>query len=242
MAKDPLPTSRHSLQKHCCADDESIGVTAASVVAGILAQALDTRPLASLIVSGGRSPARFMESLSTAALDWSRVVIGLADERWVDPACAASNEHLVRTHLLRNAAARARFVPLKNASRSAAAGVGFAERAIAEIPRPFDAVVLGVGEDGHTASLFPCALETARALDPKRPANVAAINPETAPHERMTLTLGALLDSRQLIIIASGEKKREVLERAAASGDPLCFPIAAVLLQDAVPTHLFCDF
>ena len=242
MAKGRPPASRYSLQKHCCADDESIGVTAASVVAGILAQALGTRPFASLIVSGGRSPVRFMQSLSTAALDWRRVVIGLADERWVDPASDASNEHLVRSHLLKNAAAQARFVPLKNTCADAAAGIGIAERAIAEIPRPFDAVVLGVGEDGHTASLFPCALETARALDPHQPAKLAAINPETARHERMTLTLGALLDSRRLIIIASGEKKREVLERAAASGNPFRFPIAAVLLQDAVPMHLFCDF
>ncbi|WP_428312941.1 6-phosphogluconolactonase [Hydrocarboniphaga sp.] len=87
-----------------------------------------------------------------------------------------------------------------------------------------------------------CSLHEARALDPKRAADVAAINPDNAPYERMSLTLDALLDSCRLIIIAAGEKKREVLERAAASDDPLRFPIAAVLLQDAVPMHLFCDF
>jgi 6-phosphogluconolactonase len=99
----------------------------------------------------------------------------------------------------------------------------------------FSAVVLGMGEDGHTASWFPQTADLAALLDPTNPADVAMTDPVTAPHRRLTLTLAAVLNSREIIIHITGESKRTVLERACANG----YPVAAVLEQDTTPTSIW---
>ncbi len=109
------------------------------------------------------------EALSNADLDWEDVWVTLGDERWVDPHNSASNERLVREHLLRNAAARASFVGLKNSAPDPHAGAAAAWSALADLPRPFDYMVLGMGDDGHTASLFPESPGLAAALELSAP-------------------------------------------------------------------------
>jgi 6-phosphogluconolactonase len=106
------------------------------------------------------------------------------------------------------------------------------------MPRPFDAVVLGMGQDGHTASLFPGAPGTAEALDAARPREAALIRPHGAPHSRVSLTLRTLLDTRVVMILIEGESKRAAIERAV-DRDPARHPIAAFLQQTTVPVHLY---
>jgi len=106
------------------------------------------------------------------------------------------------------------------------------------MPQPFDAVVLGMGEDGHTASLFPGAPGTAAALDVDRPERVAFVTPASAPHRRISLTLRALLDARAVMILIQGEGKRAAIEWAAQS-EPATYPIAAFLKHGKVPVHLY---
>lgn len=219
--------------------DLALGRALAAAVADALRSGLARRGCASLAVSGGRSPIPFLDALSAQTLDWSRVTVTLVDERWVAVDSADSNEALVRRHLLRGHAAVAHFVPLKTPAVSPEAGVAAALALRPALPLPFDAVVLGMGEDGHIASLFPRAAGLAEALDMSGDAELACIHPPLAPHARLTLTLAGLLDTRRLFVQAGGAKKRAALERAAAQGDPLRLPVAAVLQQRKVVPELF---
>lgn len=211
----------------------------AGVVAADLGSALRQRGRVSLVVSGGRSPIAFFERLREAALDWSRVVVTLADERWVPPTHPDSNARLVTAHLLQGAAAAARFVPLWNGAPTPAAAIAERSAALGELPRPFDALVLGMGEDGHTASLFPGAAGLQAALDPHGKARLVAIDPPAAPHPRLSLTLAALLDSRRIHLPLGGATKHAIYRRAKAECDPLRLPVAAVLCQSRTPVTVY---
>lgn len=224
-----------AVQQHLYPDADSAAQALAVAVAALLREALAARPLASLMLSGGRSPIPFFRRLSLQTLDWSRVRVGMVDDRWVAPDHADSNERLLREHLLKDQAASAVLVPLKNAHAEPEQGVDEAEKAVAGIPRPFDALVLGVGDDGHTASLFPCADETPAAMVSRR--LVAATRPQTAPHARITLTFPAILASQAIFVAINGESKRAVIERAVASRPPL--PIGEVLLHSTAPIHVY---
>lgn len=209
----------------------------ADAIAARLAAAIAARGTASLVVSGGRTPIGLFERLSCAQIRWDAVTVTLADERWVEAAHADSNERLVRSHLLRNAAAAARFVPLKNAAATPEAGVAATAAALGSIARPFDVVLLGMGDDAHTASLFPGAAELEAGLTAA--ASCLAVRPPHAPHARMSLTLKSLLDSRSILVQIAGASKRSVLERASEPGAVEIMPIRAILQQRTVPVEIY---
>ncbi|GGY91183.1 6-phosphogluconolactonase [Shewanella fodinae] len=204
-----------------------------------LQEAIDNRGKASLVVSGGSTPLGLFEKLSRKVLDWSEVFVTLADERWVDNASADSNEHLVRQHLLQHHAASAKFRGLKNMFATAAAGVAMTTEQLANIPRPFDVVVLGMGNDGHTCSWFPCApaaeLQHALTTD----ALLCAMHPQTAPHARITLSRHAVLGSRQIYLHLVGQQKLDVYHRALAADDIMEMPVRAVLSQHKIPVDVY---
>jgi 6-phosphogluconolactonase len=204
-----------------------------------LEEAIQVRGVASLVVSGGRTPIRLFDELRSEQLDWKHVWISLADERWVDTNNAASNERLVREHLLTQRAADARFVGLKNPAATPEAGADWAWRALSRVPQPYDVVVLGMGDDGHTASLFPGSLALARALDPGAPAGCVAINALTAPHARVSLNLAALLDSRRIILHIEGDAKWQIYQKARTPGSATEMPVRALLHQQEVPVDVY---
>jgi 6-phosphogluconolactonase len=187
---------------------------------------------ASLAVSGGSTPTGMFRKLSSCELDWSRVWLTLVDERRVATDSPASNERMLRENLLQNRAAAARFISLAD---NGAGGVAALGRALDAIPRPFSAVVLGMGGDGHTASWFPGAVNLPALLDPANPADVAETMPVTAPHERLTLTLAAVLKSREILIHITGEAKKTLLENARAEQHP----VAAILQQTVTPASIW---
>ncbi|MDY7093915.1 MAG: 6-phosphogluconolactonase [Acidobacteriota bacterium] len=201
----------------------------AEELAGVLAAAVETRGEASLVVSGGSTPLPLFTALSRRALPWETVSVGLADERWVDPSDPASNERLVRKKLLQGPAAAARFVGMKTPEDTPEAGRDACEEALKALNRPFDAVVLGMGGDGHTASLFPTAPELADGLDPASGKTCLAVHPGGSLPPRMSLTLPALLDSRHLYLHITGEEKLQVYHRALGPGTVEELPIRAVL-------------
>jgi 6-phosphogluconolactonase len=210
----------------------------ATEVAAALRAAIDARGLGSLVVSGGRSPIRLFEVLRVQPLDWSRVCIALADERWVEPSDPASNEKLVRDHLLKEGAAAARFAGLKNAAPTPDLGAVAAWETFAHIPRPFDVVVLGMGDDGHTASLFPHSPQLPRALDATaEPGCIGMVSP-TPPTARMSLNLSALLDARRIVILITGEAKWQVYAEADAAGAIEDMPVRSVLRQRITPVDV----
>ena len=220
-------------------DSATLVAVLAAQVAELLRAGIKERGRASLVVSGGSTPVPFFAALSELALDWKQVVITLADERWVDPTDTDSNEHLVRLHLLQNRAAAARFVGFKTAVATAVQGEKECADRLALLPKPFDVLILGMGNDGHTASLFPQATRLGQALALDSGKLCLGITPPVAPHERMTLTLPALLQSRQIILHLVGAEKRAVYERALANGPVAQMPIRAVLRQTTAPVTVF---
>jgi 6-phosphogluconolactonase len=210
----------------------------AADVARDLERALGIRGAASLVVSGGRTPVKFFEQLRTQPIEWARVSIALADERWVDPDDPASNEKMVREVLLEDRAAEARFAGLKNAAPSPDLGAVSAWETFARIPRPFDVILLGMGDDGHTASLFPGSPNLRIALDPAASAGCIGMWAPSAPQARLSLNLSAILDSRRIIILLEGEAKLRTYESASGAGPVEEMPVRAVLRQSRVPVEV----
>lgn len=199
-----------------------------------LATALRDRGAASLVVSGGSTPVPLFRALRQARIAWADVHVTLADERWVDVADAASNEALVRRELLQGAAAAARFIGLKTDAPTAQQGAAASWARLAGIARPFDVLVLGMGEDGHTASLFPGSPGIAAALDPGEAPRCVAMSAPVAPNSRLSMNLAALAQSRRAFLHITGERKWEVYRAAArtaaaATPDDAAPPIAAML-------------
>jgi 6-phosphogluconolactonase len=213
--------------------------TLARAVADALADAVRTRAQGSLVVSGGRTPAAMFAQLAATPLDWSRIQITLADERWVDVASDSSNEHLVRTTLLRGPAEAAVFIGLKTSAPDAQAGEAEAWQRCTAMPQPFDQVLLGIGDDGHFASLFPGAKGLAEALDERAEPACVAITPLDAPLPRISLNLAALLRARSIRIQICGAAKWEVYQRALEPGPFAEMPIRAILRQQKVPVDVY---
>jgi 6-phosphogluconolactonase len=219
-------------------DIEALSRALAHQIAASLRTAIATRGLASLVVSGGKSPTRLFELLRAEELDWSAVCVALADERWVDPSDPASNEKLVRDVLLKGPAAKARFLGLKNAAPTPDMGAVSAWETFARVPRPFDAVVLGMGDDGHTASLFPGSPNLPSALNPAAVAGCVGMRSPVAPHPRLSLNLSALLDSRRIILLITGDAKWRTYLAACAPGPVQDMPVRAVLRQTRTPVEV----
>lgn len=187
----------------------------AEAVANGLRDRLHTQGHAVLAVSGGRSPIALFEALSRAKLDWPNVTITLVDERLVPPLHADSNAALVRRHLLQHAAAAARFLPLVGEQTDVTNPAAALAEAEAAFPTP-DIAVLGMGADGHTASLFPQAPQLAAAVSPECRSKLVHTSPVTAAHERISMSLNAIAAVPQLLLSIQGADKRAVLEQAAA--------------------------
>lgn len=204
----------------------ALAEAAAHGVEGCLTQGLKTRGRATLVATGGRSPGFTYDALQAAELDWARVIVTLSDERCVDEASPDSNARQVRERLLQGEAAKAHLLPLWPAPETAAL----------QAMLPFDAVLLGMGEDGHVASLIPGSAVLAEGLDP---AGSSLLLPVEAglgspPLPRVTLTLAALLQTRAIFLLVAGEAKRQVIARAEAGED---LPVKALLTQNRVPVR-----
>jgi 6-phosphogluconolactonase len=192
---------------------------------------------ASLVVPGGRTRIALFERLAASELDWEDVWVTLTDERWVDPNSNTSNEHLVREQLLRQEAAKAQFVGLKTAAPEPRPEQCWS--ALADLPRPFDFVVLGMGDDGHCASLFPDSPGLAMALDPTQPPGCVAMAAPAPPRARISLNLRALLDSRHIAVLITGAAKWATYQRARVRGPVVDMPVRALTLQQNVPVALY---
>lgn len=209
----------------------------AQAIADRLGAAIAERGTATIALSGGRSPAAVFEALRHVVLPWDKVVITQVDERWVPMDHPDSNSQLIRRHLLQGAAAAARFVPMKNDAATARAGQPECEAALQALPLPFDVMLLGMGEDGHTASLFPEATELQDGLSTQ--ALTLAVTPPAAPHERMSLSARGLLESRVLILQIGGAAKEAVYRAALGQGPVEDMPIRAILRQTKVPVEVW---
>ena len=187
-----------------------------------LSAAIEARGQATLVLSGGSTPKGLFAQLSCASLAWEQVTILLADERWVASTHIDSNERLVRETLLTRSAASASFLSLVAHYPDSDINLVAANTALAKLGK-FDVVLLGMGTDGHTASLFPCAAELNDGLTTTTDALM--VTPTTAPHQRVSLSKQRLSNTAMGIVHIVGEDKREVLTAARASGDKQHYPI-----------------
>ena len=227
------------VHEHRFPDREALAAALAGEIKVDLEEAIAARGAASLVVSGGKTPARMFQRLSGEKIDWTRTWVTLADERWVETTSEFSNERFARENLLIGSAAAAHFVGLKNPAPTPEAGADWATRALTRVPHPFDVLVLGMGPDGHTASLFPGSMALARGLDPAVPPACIAVNALVAPHARVSMNLAALLDSRRIVVHIEGDAKWAVYQRARTPGTPAELPIRAILQQKEVPVDVY---
>ncbi|MFG3452867.1 6-phosphogluconolactonase [Stutzerimonas stutzeri] len=197
-------------------------------VARALEVAITEQGGASLVVSGGRSPVAFFEALSMCELDWSRVQISLADERWVDVSDPDSNEGLLRRHLLQNAAADAQLIGLSLPAESLEQAARLASQKLASLGQPIDVLVLGMGGDGHTASLFPGSPLLAQGLDPDTSERCLPMLAPVKPQQRISMTYPLLASARLQLLAIQGADKLKTMEQAL-SVEPMQMPIRAFL-------------
>lgn len=226
------------------ADRDSLFNALALACTRHLEKSLSEKGEASLMVSGGSTPAPLYQTLSESDLDWSRIHVALVDERWVDKEHEASNEALIERSLLINKAAKAPFTGMKTTAETAWKGCAETERLYRALPKPFTVSILGMGNDGHTASLFPHAQGLSQALAEDNDNLTAAITAHesevTGPNtERLSLTLTGLLNSKRLIVLLTGEEKLAVFKRALADGAAEDMPVRAILRQKKVPVELY---
>ncbi|MFP3517217.1 6-phosphogluconolactonase [Pseudomonas sp. SIMBA_077] len=197
-------------------------------VAEQLNDAIAQQGSATLVVSGGRSPVAFFQSLIKHPVDWSKVTISLADERWVPVEHADSNAGLLKKHLLQGPAAKARFIGLYNVAGSLEAAAEQADQALAELP-PIDVLILGMGDDGHTASLFPNSPNLIQALDPDNARRCWPMLAPTVPHQRLSMSRSLLASAKHTVLSIQGQAKLNTLSDALGGTDIAALPIRAFL-------------
>ncbi len=209
-------------------DAQHLASALAENVAGALRAAIDSHGQATLVVSGGRSPIAFFKALAQQPLPWAKVLVSLADERWVPTSHEDSNEALVRRHLLRGPAAEARLLGLYHSAGSLEEAAELTEQALRDLP-VIDVLVLGMGTDGHTASLFPGSPNLEQALSDECPRGCLPMLAPSVPHQRLTLTLPLLRAARLPLLTIEGAGKLAVLEQALQQDNHKNMPISAFL-------------
>ena len=210
---------------------ESLDIDLSQRIGQLLTQSITENGCASIAVSGGRTPIGLFEELSKLNLDWSKVELALVDERWVDAKNEDSNELLVRRHLIKNKATQIKFFPIKNTANSAKEGQLLYEQALQKVKLPFDVIVLGMGDDGHTASLFPCCKELSQAMDPDNQQKCILTKPKNAPYERISLTFSTISKAKNLFLHLRGSSKLRTFELAMTLKDSNKMPIYAFTEQ-----------
>lgn len=198
----------------------------------LLRECLADSGRASLVLSGGRTPGPVLECLDQADISWRLVTLLLSDERWAPPNDPDSNEGLIRRSMPRALAQGARLMGLWSPEAvGAEVGASLADSRLARIPRPFDIALLGMGTDGHFASLFP-----GQTMEDRAGRSCISAQAPAHPQERISLSYNEIKDISHILLLANGAEKEAVLERARA-GDPT-LPLSC-LLRDRPDISVF---
>ncbi len=217
-------------------DSAEQSLNLASQVADILSQSIEKNSQASIAVSGGSTPKQMFELLSNVDIPWQQVTITLVDDRWLEPEHQDSNQRLVEQSLLQNFAKKATFIGLYQDTANAQQGAEKTNLMFDYVKQPFDVVLLGMGNDGHTASLFPCSAQIEHGMSTSQ--LYLATQPTTAPYSRISLSAHAISESCHLFLQLKGNDKQQTLQKALAEPDDLKMPIKRFLTKDM--TVLWC--
>ena len=217
------------------ADKDSWADACAGRLAGALGEGLSEQGRAMFAGAGGSTPSPIYRRLARTDLDWSRVAVTLVDERHVPESSPDSNARLMRETLLTGKAAAARFIPLHHAAVTVDRAAAMAAKAL-QVEGKLDAVLLGMGEDGHICSMFPGSPTLKTLLTTALEPAVFGVPPGrdgmAPPQERISLNIPYLARARRVVLALTGAKKRAVFE-AEATGDPAVRPIAALIASGA---------
>ncbi len=224
-------------------DADAQAQAAAHEIALRLKAAIEQKGEASLVVSGGGSPQLTYKKLAQMDLQWDKITVVLADERWVETSSDKSNAYMIRSILLTDYAVKAKFIGLfTDKAESPDKARAEIEQRLQALSWPLDCAILGMGMDAHTLSLFPYATGLAEALQVKPEPLCAAITPkvlpENAPYPRMSMTMAALTQCGYLLYLLQGDGKKDVYE-ALSTRDVLDAPVKAVLMQDKTPVEVY---
>ena len=207
-------------------------------VATLLTDAINSKGKASIAVSGGSTPKGFFAALSEKDLPWKKITVTLADERWVSMDSEASNTRLVHENLLQNKAVNAKFFHLKQGEELTGETLSDLNIAANSALLPLDVLILGMGEDGHTASLFPCSDEIEQCLSLTTEPLLKVV-PKTAPHQRISFSFASLIESNNIFLHISSANKKDVLTKALNGTDKKEMPIRAFLQHPEVNTNVY---
>ena len=216
---------------------EDAARAAADRIGESLQRRLDAQGDASVVVSGGTSPAGVFAELASKALAWSDVHIILSDERWVPADHEDSNERLVRDTLLSGQAQEASLLPMYKAGVTIEDRCSELNDELRLAPFPFACALLGMGEDGHFASLFPDAENLDEGLDVDSSELCIPVRTAASPYPRVSLTLSALSRSDEILLLIFGDAKRAVYE--TAKKDANGYPVSHLLRQKRAPIHVY---
>lgn len=221
------------MQRHVFPNIEELSQAFADFAATTLQNTLAHKPQATLVVPGGNTPRYYLPALAKCKLPWDRITVTLSDERWVDVNDEQSNEHLVKQHLMNHLPANTRFVGLKTQHNDPFAAVDEIHQRLDSLPLPLSLTVLGLGEDGHIASLFP-------GMNPdllSRHHCVAAA-PPLAPSPRISLSLAILADSEHVALVVVGKAKRRLLDQLNENPNQE-IPLSWLLQRTQSPITIF---
>ena len=199
-------------------------------IINLLEQDIKSQGYSNFIVSGGSSPVKIFEDLSKIDIDWSKVNISLVDDRVVDKTHQDSNEKLVKDVLMSCNASDAKFISICNDPKE-----------LANLQKPYSIMLLGMGEDGHFASLFPkLILSNPNYFDLSKDPEIFFTEPMGNPcHKRVSMNLSMILNSKNIFLLVSSEKKLEVLNQAKTD---LTFPLYYLLNQDISKINIVYNF
>ena len=212
--------------------------TLAKNIANVLAKAVSEKGHASIAVSGGSTPKGFFSALSSIKLPWNKITIMLADERWVPLDDSASNTRLVHENLLQNKAVKANFFHIKQGDEFSTETLEDLNVAVDSSILPLDVLILGMGEDGHTASLFPCSEQIDECFSSSADSLIKVV-PKSAPHQRVTFSFSALKQSKHIFLHICSKGKKGVLNDALAGTNIKEMPIRAFLQDPNVNTNVY---
>jgi len=216
---------------------EQASIAVADHIKDLLVQKLQHQKDCSLVVTGGSSPVDCYRYLSSASIDWSRINIVLSDERWVSPDSSDSNENLVRKHLLQGPAGRANLLPVFQPNADIKEACSLLGERIHGLSTPFACALLGMGEDGHFASLFSDAGNLATGLDIHGDTLCLPVETASSPYPRVSLTMAALLMSDEIILLIFGADKKALVDNARQSPD--LYPVSHLLSQHKAPVRVY---
>ena len=221
------------MQRHVYPNIESLSQGFSDFAATTLQNALARKPHATLVVPGGNTPRHYLPALAKCALPWDRITVTLSDERWVDVNDEQSNEHLVKQNLMNHLPANTPFVGLKTQHDNPFAAIDEIHQRLDHLPLPLSLIVLGLGEDGHIASLFPSMNPDLLSTH-----HCVAVEPPIAPSLRVSLSLKMLAESKNIVLVVTGKTKRQLLDQLNEKPDAR-LPIVWLLQRSRSPVTVF---